>query len=317
MVAVSPSAHRTAPHRFRQTCWLVAVAFASFPAVFVSAAEPPSVPFRLASSDRFIIVNVDVGDEMEVPFLLDTASSATVIDEKLAERLTLDCPKSRQTVTQTGRRPLPAGTLKSLTLGSITVRNLPVLVSRLTGVVGLSEPVGGVLGQDVLEHANYLIDYTNRLLTLDTDLVLSERLRGDWLQFTTDNRRMIVRARVPGAAVPLVLALDSAASSLVLFDHPELDVELTGRLEQVRILSMVGERPALRGQLGELRLGTLSLRRVGTTLTAFPKGWTHVEQDGLLPTFLFDAVYVDNLTRLVMFNPKLPGTSQIPKPDTR
>lgn len=302
MVAVFPSTLReTAPHRSRRIACDLALVLAL--AVPLTAAEPSSVPFRLVSANRFIIVNLTVGRLTDVPFLLDTASSSTVISDRLADRLSLACGGQRETMTQTGRRPLPTTTLHTLRIGSVTVTKLPVLVASLSRLAGIVDQVDGVLGQDVLQQFSYLIDYDARRLEIDLDRSLQRRLQGEWLSFSLENRRLLVRARLPENPLPLVLALDSAASSLVLFAHDDLEVDLQGRLEPIRLLSMVGENVALRGLVQSIDIGDQTFRRVTTTLTNVPRGWTHVEQDGLLPTSLFDSIYVDNITRAVMFNP--------------
>ncbi|MGE3840596.1 MAG: retropepsin-like aspartic protease [Vicinamibacterales bacterium] len=305
MSAVFPSTlHEAAPHRSRWIgCHLACVLALAAP---LAAAEPPSslsIPFRLVSPNRFIIVNLTVGALTDVPFILDTASSSTVISEKLAERLSLACGGQRVTMTQTGRRRLPTATLHTVRIGSISVNELPVLVTNLARIAGIVDQVDGVLGQDVLQQFNYLIDYRERRLEIDLDQSLRPRLQGEWLPFSLENRRLLVHARLRENPLPLVLAVDSAASSVVLFAHDDLAVDLQGRLEQVRLLSMLGENVALRGYVQSIEVGDQMFRRVLTTLTDMPRGWIHVEQDGLLPTSLFESIYVDNLTRAIMFNP--------------
>jgi hypothetical protein len=71
----------------------------------------------------------------------------------------------------------------------------------------------------------------------------------------------------------------------------------------VRILSVHGSQRAERGRVEELAVGTEVLRHVVTTVTRRPEGWLDHGQDGLLPTSLFDSLYFDNASGLVVVNP--------------
>lgn len=274
---------------------------------------PVEVPFRLVS-ERFMVVRVHVGHRGMASFVVDTASSITVVSPALAERLGLATTASRDVLTHVDAGCLPVARLEGLRLGHRLVPPLDVIVTNLDALWRHDRRIEGVLGQDAFAGTNLLIDYRKRRLTIDAGGLLAPHLEGDAVGMRQQGRRALVDVAVmlsrTGPAIPARLVLDSAAMAVTLFERDDLKaVHLApGRtLGSVRVESIHGMRVALKGRVDELAVGSNLLHRVPVTLTDRPEWWDVFEQDGLLPTSLFEGLYFDYRNGTVILNPRWTG----------
>lgn len=267
------------------------------------------VPLEIVG-DRFAVVQVSVNGQPPVPFLLDTGSTLSIVDRATARRLGLADAGNRRAVTHTDAREIPLVGPVSLRLGPVEARHLTVFVMDVPVLMPGHCRVNGVLGQDLLARTSYLIDYRNATLRIDTDGLLATELLGTRVSLRITRGFPAVRAEVlahqDDGMVPLDLALDSGAASLTVFEgdrtrDERLAPDVTRRPIVVR--SMHGSRLGLHGDVRGLVVGTERLAEVPLTLLPRPEGWGSRTEAGLLPTSLFDAVFVDNRARFVIFNP--------------
>jgi hypothetical protein len=272
------------------------------------SADAHTVPFWLEGA-RYIVVDVTVGDSVRARFAVDSASSITVISPRLAGRLGLELQGDRRTLTQTGTERVPYTRVPTLRLGTVMARDVRVLVTSLATFSALGCSVQGVIGQDVLDQWNYLIDYRRQVIEFDRVGRAARTSGGHVLPFIHVGRRAVVDASALLATdldpIPVRLALDSAASTLMLFERSDAaqPLRLYGRTEHVRLLSLHGTRLAQRGRIERLAVGGEVVLRPSTTVTRRPEGWMDHGQDGLLPTALFEVVYFDNSEHVVVLNP--------------
>jgi hypothetical protein len=273
-------------------------------------ARPVEIPFRLVS-DRFIVVQVHVGHHGAAAFVVDTASSITVVSPALAGRLGLATTASRDVLTHVDAGCLPAARLEGLRLGHHLVPPLDVLVTSLDALWRHDRRVEGVLGQDAFAGTNLLIDYRKRRLTIDAGGLLAPHLEGDTVGMRQQGRRALVDVAVTlsrtGPAIPVRLVLDSAAMAVTLFERDDIRAVhfAPGQiLGYVRVESIRGMRLALKGRADELAVGPNLLHRVPVTLTDRPAWWGVSQQDGLLPTALFESLYFDYRHGNVILNPR-------------
>jgi hypothetical protein len=161
---------------------------------------------------------------------------------------------------------------------------------------------------------NLLIDYRTRRLIIDAGGLLAPHLEGDAVGMRQQGRRVLVDVAVTlsrtGPAVPVRLVLDSAAMAVTLFERDDLKpVHFAPNriLGYVRIESIHGMRVALKGRVDELAVGPTLLHGVPVTLTDRPEWWDVFEQDGLLPTSLFESLYFDYRNGAVILNPRWAG----------
>ncbi len=167
---------------------------------------------------------------------------------------------------------------------------------------------GGVLGQNVLKHADFLLDNRKRMIEFDPVGALAAELDGERV-----NTSRIAAPDSPAygsTAVHVRLAesnhrdlnfiLDSGSASVLLFPHsldqPSLSMRPTLLMEDD-----AGNRKYAAGYLIQFTVGGISLD-VAAHATAV--GYEGFAVDGLLPTAGFGSLYISNSGGFVIFQPK-------------
>ncbi len=287
--------------------WTLAILLTACPVL--AAAGPSQLPFRLAGP--YILVDVLVNGEHRAVFCLDTASSITLINDRLAKHLKVPIDSARRVVTQTGVEQMRQGRLSSLRVGPLTVSDLSVTVTKLSPITAVAPTVGGVIGQDVVGTTSYLVDYREGLIEFERARRVRRALVGTTVPVARVGRRLLVQAwltlTTSAEAVPMLLALDSAASAVTLFERTSVHdapLRLEGRTKPVWVHSVEGSQKAVKGVAHELTVGGHVLRRVPVTVMDMPEGWQDHGQHGLLPTSAFDAIYFDHGGQAVLLNPQ-------------
>lgn len=132
-----------------------------------SPAPSATLPFELRS-DFLVVVNGQVGGLANLKFIIDTGSSYTVIDEKVAERLRL--PRRPGKITNFDRDiPVEWADIPELHAGPIRASVVSVMIVRLAEYSELAKDVDGIIGLDVLSKGRKLIiDYERRVLRFDS-----------------------------------------------------------------------------------------------------------------------------------------------------
>jgi hypothetical protein len=115
-----------------------------------ASGEPDSIPLVILNNDpsqKFVRAVLEGGHlSREVLMLVDTGAQITLVDEALAEELALEHVQDAILVGVTGAAQSWIGRLPALRVGAEEVRDLPVMVSSLSGRL--------LLGMDVLERLN-------------------------------------------------------------------------------------------------------------------------------------------------------------------
>jgi hypothetical protein len=123
------------------------------------AAVTAIVPLKIYRN-FLVVAEGQIGGVSETQnFILDTGSSPSIINARLAMRLGLSTTPSKTTAL--GKAvPLQAATIPEIELGPIRAFSLPVLVNDLWQLehdCGL--PIAGIIGLDVLSKSSFRLDY--------------------------------------------------------------------------------------------------------------------------------------------------------------
>jgi hypothetical protein len=263
----------------------------------LASADSRRIPLRVVAG-RLLIVPVTVDGSGPYPFLLDTGATRSLVEESLANRLRL--PRSgsiaHETTVAAGSATLVQA---ALALGGVR-REVLLIRMRLDSLADLDPRPIGVVGQDLLRQANWWIDYGAASLVADADGSIGEADLGERLPVFWHDDRPAIDTLLPDQG-RLRLVLDSAASSPVLFRAPQAGDHLrpTGA---ATLTTLDGPTAVPLASVGPLRAGRASIPRVDAALlvgTVTPR-----LEDGLLPTALFDAIYLDNRAGAVVLNPR-------------
>ncbi len=264
-----------------------------------------------------ILVPVMVNGSGPYDFVLDTGTSTTVIDQKLAAQLSLPwVGRSTQYDVQSSSAVTIANA-SELGLGGARVRNLAVIVESVASLNYFDEKIRGVLGENFLSHFDLLLDNRHRQVQLEEGLAGSmvEDLEGERIPLIdhgsaegepTSNRLLLTAKAADVGPNELTFSLDSGASTIVLFSNTHTQawalrrVDLGTRGSSISL--QAGARPMYVRRLQTLTLG----RRVFEDLAAaVPSSSPAEDSDGLLPTGIFRSVYISHSGGFAIFDPVL------------
>jgi len=205
-----------------------------------------TIPFRLRSG-FLIVVEGRIGPLDSLKFVLDTGTTHSMMDTKLADRLNL----SRQEGTVLNfDQPVKVGwtTVSELELGPLKARNLRLMVGPLGRLTEFADEIDAVIGLDVLRLSRSLrVDFDQNLLTL--------RARTDSDPPDTKNTQvLLLHLNAQGQRICLVL--DTGLGQMVMFKdrlHKHFPhLELTGVASEAHQGHLNGQMVNLRG----IRLGS-------------------------------------------------------------
>jgi gag-polyprotein putative aspartyl protease/Aspartyl protease len=254
-------------------------------------------------------------------FVLDTGTSATIIDSKLAAQLSLPwVGRTTQFAVQDSSQ-VPIARVNVLGLGGATVPNLAVLVESIAGVDQFEAKIRGVLGEDFLSRFDFLLDNRHHQLHLEEGVVahsLVEDLEGEHIPLLDHGRaagnptsnRLLLSAKVPDVGPnELTFALDSGASTIVLFSNAHTRAWLLPRQDSgTSAMSRSLSANARSIELHRLRTLTLGKKIFADLAAAVPASAPAQDSDGLLPTGIFQSVYISHSGRFAIFDPVVRNT---------
>jgi Aspartyl protease len=264
-----------------------------------------------------ILVPVMVNGSGPYEFILDTGSSATVIDPQLATQLSLPWVGHTTLYGAESSSRVPIAHASELRLGGARVLNLAVLVESMAGLNEHCGKIRGVLGENFLSRFDLLLDNRHRQVHLEeaSEGSMVEDLEGERIPLINHGRfegeptsnRLLLTAKVPDVGPnDLTFALDSGASTVVLFRNTHTgswalgraDLDAPGSSNSVQ----PGTRLIYRRRLQTLTLGRRVLEDLGAAVpTSSPAG----DSDGLLPTGIFHSVYISHSGGFAIFDPVL------------
>jgi hypothetical protein len=253
---------------------------------------------------------------------VDTGSQVTVIDPSLASQLDLK-PQGRVGLVSVASFAQASVTLlDTLEADSKVVEKSPAIVQDLGQIQAADPRIRGVLGESFLAHFDLLVDYGHKLLCLDETNAMRDSVRGERIPFIrpphpedelpSDDlpfmERLVISVYLSGAGTrPILLQLDSGSDGPILYpgsEQPELQVLIHAATLQganatsaQRAFAIV---PPQNMQIGNYILSHISF----VTPVAVAKNLPRQREDGLLPTVLFQRVFISGTGHYVAFNPK-------------
>ena len=275
----------------------------------VAKAEPhcpgsvTSLPLRLVERSQ-IVVPVTINHTGPYDFLVDTGAQVTTVDPALAAALQLMTRGTAGVVGVGVYARAPLTELGTVEAGSHKVEKVLAVIQDLGQTALADRRVRGVLGGDFLEHFDLLIDYSRGILCLDDSAEMGKKVKGEHIPFMAQvgaqggapaSQKLIVSAHVPGIEKRMLrLQLDSGINSPLLY----------GAGEDLKPGQTIGAPLRSRGTDGsehafavlasqDIQVGPHSLRQIQFVMPMkTDRNSTKADVDGLLPTMLFQRVYV-------------------------
>jgi predicted aspartyl protease len=272
-----------------------------------SLSAQSDVRFRLVNN--LIVISLKSNQAGPFDFVLDTGADTTVVDPSVASQLSfVPLDRIRQT-TLSSVQTVTRGSIPSLSAGSLQVDNVDVLIQDLSVLRKMDAHIEGIAGQNFLSHFNYLLDYRKHVVRIELSSEIQDTIDGDHVPIDARDNRMLVASEAQSRGTTgLRLLLDSGASSVVLL--PRAVQALNPPKQESRFeLTSSGKVELHTGSIRVLTVGSQRLHDVVAALLA--KEPAERIGDGMLPTALFQALYINNHEGFVVFNPQIRRNSQI------
>ena len=228
------------------------------------------LPFQL-SNGFLILVEGRIGSLFPLKFLLDTGTTHTMVDQRIATRLSLK-RQSGEVLNFNHLVKIEWASVSEIQFGPLTARDLPVMVGRLGHYSELADDVDAIIGLDLLSESESLrIDYSAKRITVRTAAPGGEPK-------AVPPQALTVRLSLQGQPVRLVI--DSGLQSMLLYED-RIRKHLSGlrfddKVSHLHIGKLAGKRATLSGvRVGnnDLQLLVLLLSRSPDSLSADIDGY--------------------------------------------
>jgi len=204
-----------------------------------------------------IVVSCSVGSLANLTCIVDTGATETVVDTSIAKSLSLAARPDRATFL-TQEVAVSAVSIPSLQLGPLRIENLPGLatdLSTLTPQLGIRPDI--LVGMDVLDRTNFLIDYQARQLTFAP----AQQPLAHTASLIHKQRFALVESFVTGRRV--LLQVDTGFPGLLLYEASAGNFAgpggLEGRVESLSHTFVASHRGRQEVRIGDWRSSHLDL----------------------------------------------------------
>jgi hypothetical protein len=283
----------------------------------------PRCPGNVASvTPRFvqhalIVIPVRINHAGPFDFMVDTGSQVTVIDPSLASQLDLKRQGKVGLVSVASFAQASATILDSLEAGSKVVEKSPAIVQDLRQIQAADPRIRGVLGESFLAHFDLFVDYGHKLLCLDETNAMRDSVRGERIPFIRPQHpeddlpfieRLVIPVHLSGTGDrAILLQLDSGSDGPILYagsKAPEVQVLVHSAAQQggnatsaQRAFAVV---PPQTMQIGNHIFTHISF----VTPVRVQESLPGRNEDGLLPTLLFQRLLISGGGHYAVFDPK-------------
>jgi predicted aspartyl protease len=235
-------------------------------------------------------------------FVLDTGTDSSIIDVRLAQELGLNAVDRLTLLTATGEKTVSRTFAQTASVGGAVGRDMELLATNLDFAFRDSG-VRGVLGQNFLQAFDLLLEYKKGMVTfLSPGAAIP--VGGAHVPISLEHGRPALLWKIADER-ELRLLLDSGSTSLTFFttDIPNFRRCMFQECRET-VTSSVSAASALSGMLSSAVIGDASLHDVRAMYMTQPAKDDKI--DGMLPTALFNSVYINNHEHFAILNGAAP-----------
>jgi hypothetical protein len=263
----------------------VSCSFTLSPVLAIAVLLPASLSAqRIPVKTRGPLMVAEVRLNGQGPFrmIVDTGATSCSIRPAVARRLHLTAQYRVEDVTPAGNLMIPGTRAVEVQLGSTVAKEVAFLWQGMDGLGETGFDLDGVIGQTFLARYDYLLNYRTKELAIDA----AEPVGGKRIGFSLASKRILIPAMHPEEG-SLRLVLDSAASNVFLWG-----MQNAASSASTVLIGLNGKRSASILHMPILVIGDQVLQKLDAVLAPSPE--VQKTEDGLLPTVLFQSVYVSN-----------------------
>jgi len=256
----------------KNALWLLFAGFALSSVPCGGASQAPSgipnrqiiaIPFAV-QHDFLVVIDGQIGDVPGLKFILDTGATRSIVDTRIANRLSLPLRPGKvlnyDRFASVGWTSLP-----QLQVGAVQFHDFPVMVGDLRRFSEFTDNVDGILGLDILASAtSILIDYPRHL-------VIFTELHGGRGRPESEASAFTVQVTMQGQPVRLII--DTGRAGMLLYvdrirkHTSRLQIGLTATgAQEGRLAVQESALPGVRFGPEELRLSAVLLSRAPDSL---------------------------------------------------
>jgi Aspartyl protease len=302
------------PIRLLLSLSLLTVAFPSLRAEQRCPANIAGVTPRFVRH-ALIVIPVMVNHAGPFDFIVDTGAQITVVDPFLGSQLGLKSQGTVGILSAASHARTSVTILNTLEAASHMVEKPLVLIQDLASFQAVDPRIRGILGENFLAHFDILIDYRHKLLCLDDTRMMLDRVQGEHIPLlpwhTEDDSRFtelpVFPVHLSGVGTRQVtLLLDTGSDVPVLYagrETTKLPLLESATLQESSMSKARETYASVQPQ--NMRIGTRTLGRISfLTPTNVAKDMPPEDEDGLLPTGIFQQVFICHADRYVIFDPR-------------
>jgi predicted aspartyl protease len=240
-----------------------------------------------------VLAKGSIGSLNNLTFLVDTGTSRTLMDARIAKQLRLTGVANKLTAFDRDVA-VELVILPDLQLGAIHAESPRVIATDLSGVAqrfGLH--VDAVIGVDILHLGSFSIDYDSRRIWFGASEPMASTLpleRGS-------EPYLIIKARL--GDLPVTLMIDTGFDGVLLFANRLPDGLKKGYSQVSRVLTVAGEAPLTQSGSGTVAAGTSPAHKVRFHIVG--TGRNDMGFDGILGVRAIHASLIDfNFERMTV-----------------
>ena len=295
--------------------------FVSLAAATASIANAePHCPGNVASLRLRLIQNVQIVIPVAInhtgpyDFLLDTGAQITTVDPALAKALELKVEGTTGIIGVGNYARTPYTRLDSVQAGPESLSGVMAVIQDL-GQVQVADPqVRGVLAGNFLENFGLLIDYRQRMVCLDKGDAMESKLKGQHISLGATPgsekeppapQRLTVAVHLSGMRKESLMQLDSGINVPLLYALGETARLVDTGTSALRSRGTDGVEHAFAVLARQdVQIGRHALRGIPFVMPmAEAASAPKPEVDGLLPTALFQRVYINYAQHYAVLEP--------------
>jgi hypothetical protein len=263
-----------------------------------------------------IVIPVRINQAGPFDFVVDSGSQVTVVDPSLAQELGLKPQGKVGLVSVASYAQASVTVLDTLEAASHLVEKPFVIVQDLGQIQAADPRIRGVLGENFLAHFDLLIDYPHKLLCLDETGVMRKSVHGERISLVAPQHpesevpftdRLLISVHLSGTGTrQILLQLDSGSDGLILYaggDEAKRGILKQASLQGGGVSKAQRAFAVLPPQ--DMRIGARTLSHISfVTPVSVERNVPPMEADGLLPTLLFQRVFISASDHYVVFDPR-------------
>jgi predicted aspartyl protease len=263
-----------------------------------------------------MVIPVTVNGRGPFDFMVDTGSQVTVVDPSLAQELGLKTLGTVGLVSTASYAQASSSVLDSLKAGGQAVGHSLAVVQNLGQIQAADPHIRGVLGEDFLAHFDLLIDYGRKVLCLDATGSMRDKVRGERISLVSPQhpedelafaQRLVVAVHLAGAGSrQVLLQLDSGSDGPILYQtRGQSRLSILDHATLRSDTASVAQRAFAALPPQDLRIGGRTLSQVPfVTPVSSENDVPNRHEDGLLPTVLFQRVFISFAGRYITIDPR-------------